>query len=123
MKARNSLRRRRFLCEPLTFAARHLESGKKRRGAIALIVMAMPCQVTPIGQFEITLCALERLLEAVVYTFMVRDTLQCNNLVGFIFSNRWTRIPSPNVHVSIGRGDSARSGHFALSACGYGLDQ
>src|SRR5215471_4149555 len=50
-----------LLVRTLDFAARHLEGSKQRRGAIALIVVAMPRQGAPIGQFEIALCALERL--------------------------------------------------------------
>jgi hypothetical protein len=35
-----------------SYAGRHLEGGKQRRGAIALIVVAMPVRVRSLGSFR-----------------------------------------------------------------------
>ena len=61
MKSRNSTRRRRFLCAARHLAGGHLEGGEQRRGAVALVIVAMAGQRPPVGQLQIALRPLQRL--------------------------------------------------------------
>src|SRR4249920_1563322 len=59
MKARNSLRRRRFLCAPVTLPV--ATSNAASRGAVPLIVVAVSRQRASVRQLQIALRALQRL--------------------------------------------------------------
>ena len=61
MKSRNSMRRRRVFVRGRDLAGGHLEGGKQRRGAVALVVVAVAGQRPAVGQLQIALRPLQRL--------------------------------------------------------------
>src|SRR5215218_8141227 len=61
MKSRNSTRRRRFLWAAVTLPVATSKAAKQRRGAVALVIVAVAGQRSAVRKLQISLCPLQRL--------------------------------------------------------------